>query len=211
MKAALILMLLAGTAQAQTYIGGSIGYGTNKAPNDIRPLVAAVASYDREGSTAGVFFGQRRGWWGVEAGAFTLPKFRGENYVSDYSAYKGDGKQHEITTARITADIGGTALYARAQAYAPSVNGFTAYGFGGIALGLNTSHEYGYYDETQWVENKQRFRNVAPIVGVGVQYAISPKLSARVEYVKAVGIVKNAHTGERDAEVLSFGLAWRFQ
>jgi opacity protein-like surface antigen len=205
-----VMVLLVGTAHAQTYIGGSIGYGTNKAPGDIRPLVAASYTYDRDSTASSVFMGQRRGVWGVEAGVFTLPKFYGTGFVSDYAAYKGDGKKHEVTTARISADIGGTALYARAQAYAPTVKGFTAYGFAGVALSLNRSHEYGYYDETQWVENDQRFRTVAPIYGVGVQYAMTPRLSARVEYLQASGIVKNPHTGKRNVEMLSLGLIYTF-
>lgn len=209
-RAALLLAVLATCAQAQTYIGGAVGYGTNKAPGEIRPLVAASYTYDRESVASSVFMGHRRGWWGVEAGAFTLPKFYGTGFVSDYAAYKGDGKKHEITTARISTDISGTALYARAQAYAPSVKGFTAYGFAGVALSLNRSHEYGYYDETQWVENDQRFRTVAPIIGVGVQYAMTPRLSARVEYLQAPGIVKNPHTGKRNVEMLSLGLVYQW-
>lgn len=205
----LSLVFVAG-AHAQTYIGGSVGYGTNKAPNDIRPLVAATATYDRDSAAGGVFMGQRRGWWGVEAGAFTLPRFHGSAYVSDYAAYKGDGKTHEVNTARMSSDISGTALYARAQAYAPKVAGFTPYGFAGLALSLNRSHEYGYYDDVQPVENVQRFHNFAPVVGVGVQYAMTPRLSARVEYMQAFGIVKNAHAGRRDVSLLSLGLVYQW-
>lgn len=212
MKLALLLaaLIACGACDAQTYIGGSVGYGSNTAPTDTRPLTHVAVERDRESAAGSLFMGHRSGWWGVEAGAFTLPRYRGKAYTWDYSAYKGHKDPTDPQTAQIEGTIRGTALYARGQVYAPAVGGFTPYAFAGVAVSWNKSYEHGYYNHTQHVENDQRFRTVAPIFGVGVQYQMCDRWSARAELMRATGIVKNPHTGARDVDMVSLGLMYRW-
>lgn len=209
-RAAILLALVATCAQAQTYIGGSVGYGTNKDPQDKRPLTHIAVDMKRESPNAGAFIGHRSGWWGVEGGVFSLPRFHNEAYTWDYAAYKKSGGPHDLQTAQITTDIGGTAFYARGQVYGPTLGGFTPYAFAGMAYSFNRSYEFGYYDHTRFVENDQRFDNYGPIFGAGVQYQMCDRWAARVEYLKASRIVKNPHTGTRDVDMLSVGLVYQW-
>lgn len=212
MKAALIFaaLLACGAADAQTYIGGSVAQGKNTGPGDNKPPPHFFATYDQKGSSVSAFAGKRYDQWGIEGGVFALPKFTGNGYTPDYTAYKGYADPTHPKTAQITGIVSGTALYARGQVYGPEVYRLTPYAFAGAALSFNKVHQFGYYDSTDFVEHKQRFHNFAPIVGVGVQYAMTPRLSARVEYLQASGIVKNPHTGKRNVEMLSLGLVYQW-
>jgi len=219
MKALLALIFaaaLACGAEAQTYVGGSVGHGSNSHPTDKGEVPYFQRSIDNSGANVSAFFGQRNGWWGVEAGAFSLPRYEGKGYTADYPAYslawKGylPGPEDNTKTAQITGQARGTALYLRANVYAPETAGLTPYAFGGVALAMNKGRQFGYYNTTDYVEHKESFRNTAPVAGLGVQYRVGARWAARLEYTVSPGLFDNPHFGKRDISFWSMGLLYNF-
>lgn len=218
MKLALLFaaLIACGAVDAQTYVGGSVGYGSNSHPTDKGTVPFFERQMDTKSANGSLFVGHRRGWWGVEAGAFTLPRFEGKGYTWDYPAYSMAWKGHppvpgdNTKTAQITGQARGTALYARANVYGPELRGFTPYLFGGVATSLNRGYQFGFYNGTDFVEHEEKFRTTAAIAGVGVQYQMCDRWAARVEYTAAPKLYDNPHFGTRDVDMLSVGLVYQW-
>lgn len=160
------------------YVGGSAGLGTSSISNS--------ESIERKGElytwdygtedTNGAIYGLHLGYnwqagrllFGVEAG------FNGTNLATDKVDYDNPFSTQKLDwygtgTARLGYAAGNTLFY----------------GFGGVAWGkVNTagSRYYATFDDDGYSEWSRSTQHVGWTAGLGLEHALSDRLSARVEY-----------------------------
>lgn len=204
---ALTVMTAAFGAQAQPYIGGTIGYGeTGKST----AAFLNQQTYNRsvqntKSETLGGFFGFRDGWLAAEIGVLQLPKYRGSFDTSDYPAYKGLPPGTYPQTAGGVQSIDATSFYLRGLAYGPNVFGVQTFLSAGVAFTRSHNVEQALYNGVDRATNDITFWSRRPIIGLGVE--VGPM---RIEYIRINGATDNPHTLKRDVQMMNASFLVRF-
>lgn len=205
----ILLFLFPAAAVAQSYFGGSVGYGVTE---DYRPKQIRHQHLTEDqtttSATAGLFAGYRFGMLGAEVGAVMLPRMQGSSSTDNYWAYKGAPVGSYPKTIQLQQTIRGESFYARAQVYGPSVFGMTPYAFGGVAYTITRNREWGVYDGKDEVEHRATYSTIRPVFGFGLQ--TSGRVFGRVEYLRVNKASDEYHVRKRDVSMVSVGLGIKF-
>lgn len=202
MKAALIFaaLIACGAAEAQTYIGGSVGYGENGL-NDEQRYASPTLQIDQQtrGESATLFAGHRFGMFGIEGGLMRLPRYKAVMTTSDYTAYLG--VDVGIRTAYATDSVRAKSAYLRANVYAGD-----AYAFAGVARTTADQFTYGLYDSSTVGTARYHTTRSHSLYGIGWQRG-----GVRVEYLALPGAIENRAIGRRDVRMVQVGYSWSWK
>lgn len=201
-----ISILLAGaafSAGAQTYIGGSLGYGRTGENTESAYASPTLSIHQQTRSIAGsVFAGYRYGPIAIEGGLMKLPTYKASMYTSDYTAYLG--QNIGIVTAYATDEVRANSVYIRANVHAGP-----AYVFAGLARTRSQQNTYGLYDGTIVGRAHYDTTNVKTMYGFGIQEQ-SGRITSRIEYVRIPGATENRAIGKRDVSMVLVGISYSF-
>ena len=209
----IVWMLLCGAAQAQPYIGGSVGYGFNGVNDEARYASPTFHITQKTHDAAGsLFVGYRfkRSAFAVEAGAIRLPTYYANMYTSNYTAYLG--KDVGITTAYATDEVSGKSVYLRGNYYLTR-GPLQPYVAAGMARTQTLQDTRGWYDQgtsnATYGPAHYDKSNTKPLYAVGVQYSVDG-VFARIEYVRISQAIETPAIGKRDIGMLMLGVGFSF-
>ena len=190
--------LLACTVHAAdgVYAGAGVGHGqTGNQPAAAAHVALTDAHADS--TTWGAFVGYRWRWLAGEGGVMRLPTYGTRAFVDSYSAYKVTAPGSYPDTADIRQDITARGLYLRLNAYAPKVGPLEPYGFLGSAWVRSNNHEYGHYNGTDAAEFRIDLSKRAWLLGAGVQFDVTKRLTVRAEAYTIPGATESYWTDRR--------------
>lgn len=191
--------------------GVGIGYGQTKSdsPSSI-PYIDQDVSNKSKMSQA--YLLARNPWIGFELGHLQLPEYNSRAWTDNYPLYKGiDPSSSSVQSADIRQDIKAHGNYKRMNVYGPKVLGVEPYGFYGKAKVKTDNHEYGTHNKTNWAEYKAQTETSPKYYGLGLEKMLSDSIKLRMEYGRIPKGSSSYHTGDRDFQMGTIGLGYKFK